>query len=1124
MINIQQNNDVYVISFPYDQNIVALVKNVPGRKWLAESKVWTIPKDRLGFLINQFQGTKYESILNVISEEHINENATIDKTINIPNTDISDVDFQVKEGSTPYQHQLDFMKWSIDRQNNGNLSGFIVADEMGCVSGDTKVPTIFGINGHNEVNISIRELYKLWSYKFVKFSKVCVKCKTEYKLDEFGSVSGFMYPCAIDILYSGDKEVYELVLRNGYSIKATPDHEILTSNGYVEMHNLHIDDEVIIDFENHLGTSKVESVTPIGIEDTYDIKMPDPDHNFIANGIVVHNCGKTIESMNLALYNRKKYEYKHCLIICCINSSKYNWLNDIITHTNEKEVPYLLGSRKLRNGTIKYDKGGKEKWEDLCNGTMFGEKDGTPLPYFLVLNIESLRFKQDNQFVISDAIISYINSGQINMVILDEIHKNASPKSDQGKQLLRIKKYTDKNCMWIPMTGTPITKEPMDVFTPLKLCDGHNFKSFYTWCQYFCVYGGFGDYQVIGYKNIPKLKDLLQNNMIRRLKEDILDLPPKIHYTEYVENSAYQKSLYTKVLTDLLSKKEELLSNPNPMAKLLKLRQVNGSPELVDNELVVDDDYPKKNARLVRLMELLDAAHERGEKTVVFSNWVEPLKTLYKFISKKYKTCVFTGTMSSEDREKHKRVFTNNPEYTVLLGTIGAAGTSHTFTVARNVIFYDDPWNPSDKEQAEDRCVVEGTKITTTRGFIPIENVTVGDYVYTYTGNVRKVTDCWNHAETTELVEIRFYGNPEPIILTSDHLVLTKSGWKQAGNLRHASDDELCEDITECMIPISDDIPPLKSIQTGFNFELEMYQYNQFGVRQLNGRKHSIPEQLDITDDFLFFCGYYLGDGCATKPDRNGSGQVILAGNTSNKLSSLNRCKSWFESNFSGKTKLYLGRRGNGAELYLTNKSFNKFIINNFGRTHEDKKFPDWIYKLNKHQLQVFMDGLLASDGCTMFTPSKQIYYTTVTPSLASGVWWLGSVLGHKPRIEFRNKSKQNPNHKDYYNVIYTEDNTYKLKTGRIRSIRKFTDTVTLYDITVDTDNSFYSWGTPLHNCHRIGATESINVFTLVAKDTVDERVEKILNTKSGISKYIVDGKIDLKKNPDLLDLLLGKS
>ena len=965
MINVVQNEKIYEISFQYDTGLIALVKSVPGRAWIPNAKMWTNPVENLGFFINAIKGTKYESLLNLVSEEHINENATVESTDQIPDVDLSSIPFYVKEGATPFQHQYDFMKWAIARQRSGNMHGFILADEMG--------------------------------------------------------------------------------------------------------------------------------------------------------------LAKSCESINLALYNKRTYGFKHCLIICCINSSKYNWYDEVTTHLRGMEDAYILGSRIMkRKKKITTMTGSNEKLEDIIYWKKYGDPNGEDLPYFLIMNIEALHYTSHQHNIITDALVHRITSDDISMVIIDEIHKNASAKSVQGKQLMDIKKRTKDKAMWLPMTGTPITKQPTDVFVPLGLCDGHNYSSFYTWCKTFCIYGGYGDHQIIGYKNIPMLKNLLQGNMLRRLKDEVLDLPPKIHYTEYVENSAYQRKLYQEVLEGLIKDKDEVLMSPNPMAKLLRLRQVNGSPELLDPELKIDNSYPSKNARLVRLMEILEDAHERGEKTVVFSNWVEPLRTLYKFISKKYKTCAFTGTMSAEDRETHKQRFINDPEYTVLLGTVGAAGTAHTFTVARNVVFYDSPWNPSDKVQAEDRCVVGGTKITTTRGFIPIEDVNIGDYVYTYTGSVRKVTDCWNHVETTELVEIRFYGNPEPIVLTADHLVLTKSGWKPAGTLRHAADDELCEDITECMTPISDDIPPLKSIQTGFNFELEMYQYNQFGVRQLNGRKHPIPEQLDITDDFLFFCGYYLGDGCATKPDRKGSGQIILAGNTTNKLNSVERCKSWFESNFRGKTKLYLGRGGNRAELYMTNKSFNKFIVNNFGRTHEDKKFPDWIYKLNKHQLQAFMGGLLASDGCVRFTSSKQVYYTTSTPSLASGVWWLASILGYKPRIEFHDESKRNSNHSDYYNVIYTENNTYKLKTGRVRSIRKFTDTVTLYDITVDIDSSFYSWGTPLHNCHRLGTTESINIFTLVAKDTIDERVEQVLNTKDGVAKYIVDGKLDLRKNPDLFDFLLA--
>ena len=65
--------------------------------------------------------------------------------------------------------------------------------------------------------------------------------------------------------------------------------------------------------------------------------------------------------------------------------------------------------------------------------------------------------------------------------------------------------------------------------------------------------------------------------------------------------------------------------------------------------------------------------------------------------------------MKDVDREKHKELFQNNPNYTILLGTISAAGTTHTFTAANNVIFLDEPFNATDKQQAIDRTNRIGT-------------------------------------------------------------------------------------------------------------------------------------------------------------------------------------------------------------------------------------------------------------------------------------------------------------------------------------------------------------------------------------------------------------------------------
>jgi SNF2 family DNA or RNA helicase len=192
--------------------------------------------------------------------------------------------------------------------------------------------------------------------------------------------------------------------------------------------------------------------------------------------------------------------------------------------------------------------------------------------------------------------------------------------------------------------------------------------------------------------------------MLRRLKVNILDLPPKIYHTEYVENTPYQEKLYKEVKGELISQQDKILESTNPLAQFTRLRQVTGCPEVVDESLKIDKSYLSKNAKLIKAIQLIADIVDSGEKVIIFSNWLTPLRTLYRFISTKYKVCVYTGTMDPAEREQHKAAFLNNPKCKILIGTIGALGASHNLSVATNVIFLDEPWNAATKAQAEDRA------------------------------------------------------------------------------------------------------------------------------------------------------------------------------------------------------------------------------------------------------------------------------------------------------------------------------------------------------------------------------------------------------------------------------------
>ena len=576
IIKVVQDGLHYKCSFPYDPDIIELIKQVPGRMWLPNEKVWAFPVDKLGFFYNQFMGTPYEDCIQTYSSESLGVSEVEEKKTFIPDIDVSNVPFYIDPNYKPYQHQIDFMKYAIAKHSDG----FIVGDEM--------------------------------------------------------------------------------------------------------------------------------------------------------------RMGKTAEVLNYAEYMRHVYGYKHCLIICCVNSSKHNWMSDIETHLGPYQGTsqgYILGTRKVKRRKTKiieerYDTGGKEKLDDLLSGHMYGDESAPELPYFIITNIESIRYSVGRNYAIADKLVEMINSKELNCIAIDEIHLNTSPTSSQGKVLLTMKRKTQKKCQWIPMTGTLLKNSPLDAFLPLKLVDGHDYRDFYGWRNHFAVFGGFNNAEVIAYRNIPQLSDMLSAHMIRRKKTDVYDIPPKLKITEYVENTPTQQKLYEQIAFDLMQRPDEVKYSSNPMAKFMRLRQVNGSPELVDDSIKVDDKYISKNAKIEKLLDLLhEIVDDRGEKVVIYSNWVDPLRTLYKFISNKYKVCCYTGTMKDSLREKHKRIFVNNPDYKVMIGTIGALGTAHTLTVADNVIFYDEPWVPSDREQAEDR--IYGLNTTKSKNFYTIiTKGTVDDTVH----------------------------------------------------------------------------------------------------------------------------------------------------------------------------------------------------------------------------------------------------------------------------------------------------------------------------------------------------------------------------------------------------------
>lgn len=386
--------------------------------------------------------------------------------------------------------------------------------------------------------------------------------------------------------------------------------------------------------------------------------------------------GKTKQVIDIAVAKKLSKGYKHCLIICGVNGLKWNWKSEINTHSNE--TAHILGT-KINSKDKEVIGSSKDKLADL---------NKLPKDYFLITNIESLR-DQD----ILKKVKELTQNGQIEMVAIDEIHKCKNPSSQQGKAILQVNPETR-----IAMTGTPLMNTPLDLYIVLKWL-GFEKHSFYQFKKHYCIMGGYGGYEVVGYKNLGELQSNLESLMLRRLKKDALDLPEKLHSIEYVEMSSKQAKVYNEVKQEIKEQIDKIKVSNNPLAQLIRLRQATGFTGILSSQI-------KESAKLDRLEEIVEELVENGEKAIIFSNWTDMTRPTMERL-KRFNPAIITG--ETKDRKAQQERFMTDSRCKVIIGTIGAMGTGLTLTAASTVIFLDSPWNRANKEQAEDRAHRIGT-------------------------------------------------------------------------------------------------------------------------------------------------------------------------------------------------------------------------------------------------------------------------------------------------------------------------------------------------------------------------------------------------------------------------------
>lgn len=390
--------------------------------------------------------------------------------------------------------------------------------------------------------------------------------------------------------------------------------------------------------------------------------------------------GKTKQVIDIAVAKKQFYNYSHCLIVCGVNGLKWNWQKEIEKHSNE--TGYILGQRTRKKTNEVYIGSTKDKLYDL-------EHLEDISSYFIITNVETIRDDDICSKIKEYLHLADNDKRKINMIAADECHKMKNPSSQQGKAFIGL----DADSR-IALTGTPLMNSPLDLYIILRWL-GYEKHAYYTFKNYYAVFGGYGGYQIVGYKHLDELEEQLQSIMLRRLKKNVLDLPEKTYIDDYVDMLPKQAIIYKEIKSEIKANIDMISVAPNPLAEMIRLRQATGYTGILSSEI-------QCSAKLDRMEEIIADARENGQQVLVFSNWSQITNEVCNRLYGKYTYVTITGDTKDIDRKHNEEAFQDG-RAEVLVATIGAGGTGLTLTASSIVIFLDHPWNKANYEQAVDR-------------------------------------------------------------------------------------------------------------------------------------------------------------------------------------------------------------------------------------------------------------------------------------------------------------------------------------------------------------------------------------------------------------------------------------
>ena len=332
-------------------------------------------------------------------------------------------------------------------------------------------------------------------------------------------------------------------------------------------------------------------------------------------------------------------------------------------------------------------------------------KTGAEL-HILIMNVEAFSTKKGIQFA-----EKFLNSHNALMGI-DESTTIKNPAAKRTKNIVYLKQFTKYRRI---LTGSPVTKSPLDLFTQCYFLDPYLldqssyyvFRTRYAICRKINVSGRQVEI-VVGYRNLGELSEKLKPFSYRVLKDDCLDLPKKTYMKRTVELTDEQKKVYKQMKQEAIAfLNGKMVTSATVITQLMRLHQITCG-HFKSNDGTVQD---LKNNRITQLMDILE---EVEGKAVIWAHYRHDIEKIVEAISKKYgdnTVVTYYGDTTTDDRQKAiKKIQDEKSPVRFIIGTPQTGGYGITLTGASTMIYYSNGYDLEKRQQSEARIDRIGQK------------------------------------------------------------------------------------------------------------------------------------------------------------------------------------------------------------------------------------------------------------------------------------------------------------------------------------------------------------------------------------------------------------------------------